>query len=115
MKHSSDRSTGHSYYGGLTSSQPPGSGQQQYQSSSRTADGLVPAEKNPQAGTSQPVRHASLTLSPRIKVGKEKKEGRGMKSRGGKKGWEVCGVGGWTDRQQDRAGEKRGGNAKRAK
>lgn len=66
--------------GGLTPSQPPGSCRQKCQSSSCTADGPVPVErkKTPQAGASQPVRHAGLTLRPRIKVGIR----RGRRERG---------------------------------
>lgn len=83
LKHRADsRVVTRSSYGGLTRSQPRGSGQQQCQSSYRTADGLVPAEKYPQAGTSQPVRHASLTLRPRIKVSKERRRRRGRREGG---------------------------------
>ncbi len=50
--------TGEWLNGGWTPSHPPGASGQKCPSSSCTADVSVPAEKSPQAGTSQPVRHA---------------------------------------------------------
>lgn len=73
----------------------------QSSSSSHTADGPVPAEKNPQAGTSQPVRHANLTLRPGIKVSKEGRIRQREAGRGGW-GWEDVRTG-WKDRQTARS------------
>ena len=64
---------------------------------------LFQLRKNPQAGTSQPVRHASLTLRPRIKVGQERRAGGVLAE--GKKDWEVCRVdsqGARSDWRKDR-------------
>lgn len=62
LRRRANKKSGHSYV--LAPRQSPGSGCRLCWSRSCTADGPAPAERNPQAGTSQPVRHASLTPRP---------------------------------------------------